>query len=289
MRRRTPLIPVDSPLYKLIEYILLVIGCFLVAASFNVLLLPNQIASGGVSGLSVIAEKQWGIEPAITQWALNIPLFFAGVLLLGRAYGLKTAVGSVVLPLFVWLTSDWQPMTENPLLAAIFGGIGVGAGIGVVFRGRGSTGGLSVAASILHKFSGLSLGHAVAVFDGLVIVGAGIVFGLEQALYALIGLFITSKVIDVVQLGLSSSKVAFIISQQPEKVAKAVLYELDRGLTKLSGRGGFTDESRTVLMVVVGQTEVTKLKAFVMSLDPNAFIIISNASEVLGEGFKLEG
>lgn len=269
------------------EYGYLFLGSLVIALSFNLFLLPNQVASGGVTGLSILAEAVFGIEPAITQWVLNIPLFLAGLIFLGRQFGLKTAVGSFVLPLFVLLTSNLRPPTDDLLLASIFGGMGVGTGLGIVFRGRGSTGGLDVAAQLIYRFTGISLGLAVALLDGAVIVTAGFVLSAEKALFALIGLYVTSKTIDLVQLGLGYSKVAFIISERPDDVSRAVLEDLDRGLTKLEGRGGYTDTERIVLMVVVSQTEVTRLKELVKDIDPSAFIIISETREVLGEGFKL--
>jgi uncharacterized membrane-anchored protein YitT (DUF2179 family) len=270
------------------SYLLLVIGSLITAVSFNMFLLPNGIASGGVTGISVIVDQYWAIPPAYTQWALNIPLFAAGLLAFGRGYGVKTAIGSILLPLFVLLSSHVESPTHDPLLSAIYGGLGVGLGIGLVFRGRASTGGLSIAAQILHRYTGMRLGLAVAAFDGLVILSAGVLISLENALYALIGLFVTTKVIDVVQTGLQTSKAAFIISNEPEKVAAAILHELDRGLTRLHGEGGYTGQSRPVLLAVVGQNEVMKLKALVQDADPNAFVIISNTAEVLGEGFQYD-
>lgn len=267
----------------------LLAGSLIVALSFNLFLVPNGIASGGVSGVSILVKELAGITPAVTQWALNIPLLLAGVLLLGKKFGAKTALGSVVLPLFVLLTSSIPGPTHNPLLASIYGGIGVGLGLGLVFRGGGSTGGLDLAAQMLHRYTGLPYSLAVVCFDGCVIIAAGIVFGSpEVSLYALIALFVTSKTIDFVQNGLQLSKVAFVISGKPEAVADAILHDLDRGLTRLDGHGGYTGEGRTVLMVVVSQNEVPKLKRLVRSIDAGAFVIISNTAEVLGQGFKLE-
>lgn len=268
-----------------LNYTALLIGSFLIALSFNLFLLPNKIASGGVSGISVIINDLFDVPPAYVQWTLNIPLFLAGIVVLGKQFGVKTAVGSVLLPLFVLLTSHWEPPTHEPLLGAVYGGLGVGIGLGLVFRGRGSTGGLDVAAQILHRLTGIRLGLSVAVLDGLVIASAGIFISLENALYALIGLFVTSKTIDFVQTGVQSSKAAFIISKNPQLVSDAILHDLDRGLTRLQGVGGYTGEDRPVLLVVVGQNEVTRLKLLVRDADPDAFVIISNAAEVLGEGF----
>lgn len=289
MRRKTPAIRIGSPLHQVIEYGLLLAGCLMIALSFNLFLNPNQIASGGVAGISTIIQQTLGIEPAVMQWIINIPLFILGMLFLGGQFGVKTAVASVVLPFFVLLTRDLGPLTTNALLATIYGGIGIGAGLGVVFRGRGSTGGLDCAAQLIHKWTGLGYGIAVAMLDGAVILTAGVVFSPEKALYALIGLFVTTKTIDVVQIGFRYSKVAFIMTKEMEGIRDAILFELDRGLTLLDGRGGYTGEDRPTLMVVVSQTEVTRLKTIVRSVDPNAFVILTDAHEVLGEGFKLQG
>ncbi len=272
-----------------IEYGLLLLGSLLVAISFNIFLNPNEVASGGVSGISIIVRQLLGIEPAVTQWALNIPLFIAGTWLLGKHFGIKTLIGSIVLPLFVWFTRGLPPLTDNLLLASIYGGMLIGLGLGLVFRGRGSTGGLDLAAQIVHKYTGISLGLCVAMLDGMVILTAAFVFSPEKALFALIGLFVTSKTINIVQLGMAYSKVAFIISDRAEAIREVILYELDRGLTSLRATGGFTGEDRTVLMVVVGQTEVSRLKDLVRRTDPGAFVILSDTNEVLGEGFKRYG
>jgi len=280
------LIPINGPLRQTVDAIFIIVGSFIMALSFNLFFLPNHIASGGVSGLSVLAQAWLGIEPAFTQWALNIPLFVLGFWLLGRDYGIRSLLGSVILPLFVFLTKDWPIPTSNPLLASIYGGIGVGIGMGLVYRGRGSTGGLTIVAQLLQKYSGLSFSVCVVLLDAIVISSAALVLSLEQALYALIGLYVTGKVIDAIELGFSFTKVAYIISDHTEPITKAILEDLDRGLTKLTAEGGYTGEHRTVLMVVVGQSEIPRLKTVVQSVDPNAFVIISNAHEVLGEGFR---
>ncbi|MHA6481247.1 YitT family protein [Paenibacillus sp. strain BS8-2] len=282
LKRRNP------RLYAVWNVVQLLVGSFIVAISFNLFMVPNGIASGGVSGISILVQELTGFVPALTQWAINIPLFVAGVLLIGRKFGAKTLLGTLVLPLFVLLTSHLPSPTDNPILASIYGGIGVGLGLGLVFRSGGSTGGLDLAAQILHKFTGLPYSLAIVCFDGCVIIAAGIIFSPEVSLYALIGLFVTSKTIDFMQNGLQLSKVAYIISGHTEEVALAILNDLDRGLTRLDGHGGFTGEGRTVLMVVVGQNEVSKLKQLVRDIDPGAFVIISNTAEVLGQGFKLE-
>ncbi|MBP1992657.1 YitT family protein [Paenibacillus eucommiae] len=276
----------ESPAHKVLEYLMLIVGSLIMATSFNLFLNPNQIASGGVAGISTILHHETGLNPAVIQWAMNIPLLIFGLWLLDRQYTLKAAVGSIIFPLCVLLTSHLEAPTHNLLLASIYGGMGIGLGLGIVFRGKGSTGGLGLAAQILQLYTGISLGFAIALLDGLVIVTSGFVFTAENALYALIGLFVTSKTIDVVQLGFRYSKVVFIISEHTDAIREAILYDLDRGLTELNGSGGYTGAARTILMVVVNQNEVSRLKALVKSVDAQAFVILSATNEVLGEGFK---
>ena len=177
-------------------------------------------------------------------------------------------------------------MDIDPLLGSLFGGIGVGLGLGIVFRGNASTGGTDLAAQIIHKYTGLSLGTCVALIDGLIVLSAAIVFDIERGLYALIGLYVTSKTIDLVQVGIGRSKMAMVITNRQEEVREAILNKIDRGVTKLSAYGGYTDQERRIIMCVVDQTEFTKLKQLVQSIDPSAFVIVMDASEVLGEGFK---
>ncbi|NEX77464.1 YitT family protein [Bacillus thermocopriae] len=269
-----------------VDYLLVLIGSAIIAIAFNVFLLPNQVASGGVSGISTILKAVFGFEPAYVQWAFNIPLFIAGVILLGKQFGVKTLVGTVFLPFVVFLTKGWQPWTHDALLGALFGGIGVGIGLGIVFRGKGSTGGTDLAAQIINKYTGFSLGRCVVMIDGLIVLTAAVVFDIEKALYALIALYVTSKTIDLIQVGFGRSKMAMIITNKQEEIREGILNKIDRGVTKLSAYGGFTDHERPVLMCVVDQTEFTKLKQLVKSLDPSAFVIVMDAAEVLGEGFK---
>ncbi|MDM5330293.1 YitT family protein [Neobacillus sp. CF12] len=269
-----------------LEYINVLIGSAIIALAFNVFLLPNQIASGGVSGISTILLSVLGWEPAYVQWSFNIPLFIAGVVLLGKQFGVKTLVGTLFLPFVVFLTKNIEPWTNDALLGALFGGIAVGLGLGIVFRGNASTGGTDLAAQIITKFTGLTLGTSVVLIDGLIVISAALVFDIERGLYALIALYVTSKTIDLVQVGFGRSKTAMIITSKQEEVREGILNKIDRGVTKLSAYGGFTDNERPVLMCVVDQREFTKLKQLVKSLDPTAFVVVMDASEVLGEGFK---
>ncbi|RTR36343.1 YitT family protein [Robertmurraya yapensis] len=281
-RNHTP----NPRIKKIFEYIYILLGSAIIALSFNLFLLPNQIASGGVSGISTITDSVFGWEPAYVQWAFNIPLFVAGVIFLGKQFGFKTLIGTIFLPFVVFLSNDMEPWTNDPLLGALFGGIGIGLGLGIVFLGKASTGGTDLAAQIINKFTGFSLGTCVAIIDGLIVLTAAIVFDIERGLYALIALYVTSKTIDLVQIGLGRSKMVMIITGKQAEVSEGILNKIDRGVTKLSAYGGYTDQERPTLMCVVDQTEFTKLKQLVRSIDPTAFVVVMDASEVLGEGFK---
>src|SRR5690606_3432856 len=268
-RKRRPQ-EVHPTLQKVKEYIYILLGSATVALSFNLFLLPNKVASGGVSGISIILHTLFGWEAAYVQWAFNIPLFIAGVIFLGKVYGARTLIGTLFLPFVVYLSRNLEPATVDPLLGALFGGIGVGLGLGITFRGNASTGGTDLAAQIVHKFTGISLGKCVASIDGLIVITAGLVFDIESGLYALIGLFVTSKTIDLVQVGLGTSKMALIITSHQDEVRREIFAKLDRGVTKLTGYGGYTDDERPVLMCVVDQKEFTKLKQVVRSIDTSA-------------------
>ncbi|WP_085521275.1 YitT family protein [Tuberibacillus sp. Marseille-P3662] len=281
-----------SPVLRLfMDYIYVLIGSAFVGIAFNVFLLPNRVASGGVSGISTIVHWTLGWEASYVQWALNIPLFVLGVALLGSTFGylqyaLKTLVGTIFLPFIVYITSGWDAATHHELLGALFGGIGVGLGLGIVFRGNASTGGTDLAAQVIHKYTGISLGTCVACIDGLIVISSAVYLSIESALFALIGMYLTGKLIDVVQMGFNTSKLVYIISDQQTTLRSVILTEIDRGITRIDAHGGFTENKRPMLMCAVSQSEITKLKHTVKAVDPTAFMIVTNAVEIVGEGFE---
>ncbi|MFC7392284.1 YitT family protein [Scopulibacillus cellulosilyticus] len=278
----------DPKVILFLEYLEILIGATIVGLVFNLFLLPNKIAAGGVSGISTILFGLFHWNPSYVQWAFNIPLFFLGIILLGKEFSIKTLVGTAFLPLVIYLTEDIQPITYNHLLGALFGGIGLGFGLGIVFRGKGSTGGTALIGQIIHKYTRLSLGICMVMIDGSIVVLSAFVFSLEQALYAIISIYLSGKMIDVVQVGLSYNKLALIISEKEEEIRQVIFAEIDRGVTKIAGIGGYTNTARPILMCVLDQSELTKLKQLVNRVDPAAFVIISNSVEVLGEGFNQE-
>jgi len=271
---------------RALSYLWVIVGTLGTALGLDLFLVPNQIAAGGVSGLATITYHWFGWPVGLVVLAINIPLFLASLRTLGGEFGIKTIVGTVSLSFWTDLLAGVvRPLTEDPLLAAIYGGILAGAGMGVCFRAGGSTGGTDMAARMLAHYTTISTGRALLLADGLVIALAALAFSPELALYALLAVFLTGKAIDFVQEGQSYAKAAYIISSRSDAIGRAILTELQRGVTALHGKGLYTGLSREVLLVIVSRSEVTQLKALVSRFDPRAFMAIHDVHEVLGEGF----
>ena len=271
-----------------VDYVYIIFGSFLTAIAFQVFLLPNNIVSGGVSGLSIAANAMFGWSPSLFQYSLNIPLLVLCFVLLGKAAGYKTILGSLLLPFFLSFIGHFPPLTSDPLLAALFGGGLTGLGIGIVFRAKASTGGTSIIVQILYQFLHLQLGLSTIMVDGLVILIALLVFDVETVMYSLIALFIVSRTIDLVQLGFNRNKNVFIISDNPQDIREEILHTMQRGVTNLGIRGGYGNTDKDMLMAVIQEREFTLLKETVLKADADAFVVAMPASEVLGRGFSLE-
>jgi uncharacterized membrane-anchored protein YitT (DUF2179 family) len=264
-------------------------GSFILAAAMNMFLIPNRLAAGGVSGLAVILFHTLRLPVGLTIIAANIPLFIAAYILLGRRVVMQSVLGTLFFSAAIELTAlspYFGMVTEDLLLASVYGGVIMGIGLGLVFRFRASTGGTSLLSLILNKVAGLTTGQAILGAD-LVVIGLAIfVFGSEVAMYAALSLFISSWVIDLVQEGFSLAKAALIITTRGEEINRRLIRDLARGVTRLEGQGGYTGEQRDLLLCVVTRPQVTQLKAIIHEVDPRAFVIIGSASEVHGEGFK---
>lgn len=269
------------------EFIFLVLGIFLTALGLDMFLIPNKIAAGGVSGIATILYYLFKFPVGMVMLVINIPLFIASIKVLGMGFGFRSLFGTVVLSFFVDVMAGRVPVpTHDHLLASLYGGVLTGIGIGIVFRNKGTTGGTDLAAALINKWSPLTFGQSLMSIDAMVILAAGIVFSPESALYALITVFVTSRLIDVVQEGVGYAVAAFIISAKHEEIAKTILEQMDRGATSLKGRGVYTGSERDVILSVVAKSEITTLKEIVYKVDPKAFVIVTEAHEVVGEGFK---
>ena len=264
---------------------LIIVGCIIAGLAFTLFLRPNGIVPSGVVGVSLILGKSFGIEPAYTQWVLNFIAVGLGAWWLGREFLVRSLAATILLPLVVFLTRNIHPLTNNMLLAAICGGVSVGIGVGLVFRGNSSIGGFSTLALALQKSTGLTMDKIFIVLDGLVVLCAALTFSAEQVLCALVCITLAGRTIRGVLTGFGTSKVAMIVSAHAEEICAAILRDIPLGVTKLAGQGGYTGESRQVLMTVMRPMEMVRLKDTVRAIDPTAFMIFCDASEVLGYGF----
>ncbi|MDW7675798.1 MAG: YitT family protein, partial [Bacillota bacterium] len=263
-------------------------GCIIAAAGLVFFLVPNKIAAGGVSGLATVIFHVTGLPVGMTMLAFNIPLFIFGVKKLGVGFGIKSLFGTILLSVSIDLMELWtSPLTEDPLLASLYGGIVVGIGLAIVFRFKGTTGGTTLAAQLFHaRFKQISIGQSLLIIDFIVILLAGIAFNIELALYALIAIFVTAKAIDVIQEGVGYAKACFIISDKAPQIADAIISQIDRGGTMLDGYGIYTGKDRQILISVISRNELSELKRIVYCIDPKAFVIVTDANEALGEGFN---
>ncbi|AIF53622.1 YitT family protein [Pelosinus sp. UFO1] len=269
------------------DYLGITLGALITAISLNMFLIPNKIAAGGVSGLATVLYYLLNWPVGVIMLVFNVPLFIIGLKVLGARYGINTLFGAAMLSIMIDLTAPFTPvLTSDLLLNSLYGGVVGGIGMGLVFRSKGNTAGTALAAVILNKILGIRIGQAMMAADFFVIVFAGLAFkSAELSLYALISMFVTGQIVDLVQEGPSTSKAFFVMSNQPKQVAAAIINEMDRGVTVLQAKGGYTGESRETLLCVVSTSEVTQLKEVIYQIDPKAFVIVTTAHEVLGEGF----
>ncbi|MCF8001345.1 MAG: YitT family protein [Halanaerobiales bacterium] len=270
------------------DYLMITVGAIITALSLVILTVPNKIAAGGVSGVATILYHMFGFKVGIVILVINVPLFLVAIYVLGGRIGIKTLWGIIVLSLTVDILSPvLQPLTNEFILASIYGGVLAGVGMGLVFRGGGTTGGTDLIAALTsYFFPHFSIGQGLFLIDGLVIALAGIVFDVELALYAAITIFVSTKIIDIIQEGFNISKSVFIISDNSKEIKDEILIKMRRGVTALKGYGGYSGRDKDVLMVTINRAEITKLKNLIREIDEDAFVIMNEAHEVLGEGFK---
>jgi uncharacterized membrane-anchored protein YitT (DUF2179 family) len=270
-----------------IDFTGILVGSVILAVGMNIFMIPNMLAPGGVSGLAVVLYHLFRLPVGATIILLNIPLFIVGYLVLGPRVVIQSLLGTFLFSIAVEATAPYLPAaTDDLLLASVYGGVVMGIGVGLVFRYRGSTGGTGLLSLILAKAKGISPGQAMLWGDLVVLAAAVFVFGSEAAMYAAVALFVSVKVIDGILEGLGLAKSVIIITKSGEAINEKLLYELGRGVTWLEGHGGYTGQSREVLLCVVTRQQIATLKTIVRNIDPDAFVIIGNATEVHGEGFQ---
>ncbi|MDL2281373.1 YitT family protein [Selenomonadales bacterium OttesenSCG-928-I06] len=273
---------------KIKKYIVISIGCFILALGINLFLAPNNLLSGGVSGIAMCFYYLYKFPIGVVSIILNIPLFIAAYYFLSKEYVIVALYGLLFFSFSVDLTAFLQNyrVVDDILLAAIYGGIVSGTGSGLIFRFNGSTGGTDIIGSIMKKHYGLNIGMMSFSVNIFIMILAASLFGTKLAMYTLISMFVAGTVVDKVIEGFNRKKNVMIISEFDEKIADAILSEMHRGVTMLNGVGAYTRQDKKVLLVVVTTTQVPKVRLIVEKIDPKAFMIVTTAAEVMGRGFS---
>ncbi|MCU0484685.1 MAG: YitT family protein [Anaerolineales bacterium] len=274
----------------LADFLFIAVGALFQALAVRLFLVPANIASGGISGISQIINYYTGWPIGLMIFLGNIPLFLLGWRYLGGPrFALRTAFAVVAVSVSIDLLGLFLPsegLTSDMVLNTLYGGVVSGIGFGLVYRGRGTSGGSDILARVLNHWRGISISQSYLLTDSLVMFLAGLSFSWANALYALVSLYISGIAAEAVTEGSNVVRTAVIITNNPEPVVQHILESMERGVTLMEGRGGYTGAGRTVLYCVVTRSEVAQIKVLVREVDPNAFIVIGHAAEVLGEGFR---
>lgn len=268
----------------------LIIGCIICALSYAVFLIPHQIVPGGVTGIAMILHFLYQSPVGIIAIILNIPLFIIAIRVLGVGFGFKSLIAifftNLLIDFFVYSARITTP-TQNTVLAALYGGLLLGLGLGLIFRGEASTGGTDIVGQILNRYTNMSVGMWIMVVDFVVITLAGITTrSVELALLGYLALFLSSKIIDLVLEGMDYARAAFVISEKHTEIIDEIYDKMKRGVTILEGRSSYTKKERPVVMCVITKRETTFFKSLIKNIDEKAFVILTDVFEVLGQGFR---
>ncbi len=268
------------------KYLVLIIGSLIYSAGLEIFLVPNNIIDGGVVGISIMASYLTGIPFGVYMLVLNLPFLYLGYKQIGKTFAISTIISIIALSIFSEFLEPVPQITQDYFLAAIFGGIIAGAGVGLVIRQGGSLDGTEITAIILDRKTSFSVGEVVMFFNLFILGAAGFVFGWDKAMYSLVAYFIISKMIDVVLKGLDESYAVMIVSDEYEEIADALMHRLGRGVTYLHGQGAYTGDDKQVLYCVVTRLEVVKLKEIALEKDETAFVTINPVHDIVGGRFK---
>lgn len=270
------------------EGIEIVIGCLLMALGTALFLLPNQLSSGGFAGISTIIYYLLGMPLGLTMLALNIPLIILTIIKVGKEIAVKGILGTIVLSTFIDIFEKIEPLTEDRLLASIYGGILIGLGTAIVLKANASTGGTDLLSYIIRAFKPhFKTSNLIVIVDTTIVILNVLFFKeIEIGLYSAIAIYLMGKMIDIVFEGVYFTKTMFIVSNKYREIAQEIGQKLDRGSTAIYAKGTYTREKKMVLWCVASRGEVVRIKQIAQEIDPRAFIVISNAREAWGKGFK---
>lgn len=275
-----------------VDYLFIFMGTGIMALAIQCIFEPIGLVTGGFSGIAIIIRKmtagivEGGVPLWLTNLALNVPVFIAALIIKGRKFLGRTVIGTVLLSFWLYVIPQVDLTQGDYMLSAVFGGVITGIGIGFVLLAKATTGGTDMVSALIQKYvRHYSVVQILQVIDGMVVLAGLYVFGLKPALYAIVAIFITSKVSDALMEGMKYSKAAFIITDCYKEIADEIMTQLDRGLTGLDATGMYSGNKKTVLYCVVSKKEIVELKDIVAKIDPKAFVIVTDAREVFGEGF----
>lgn len=274
-----------------VRYFQIVLGCFIVCMGFNLFLIQAHLLTGGLSGVALIIYYLAGIPVGMQNIAYNLPIIYVAYRVFGKLYALDTILGTVVLSVIWDATAFLQEsvhITADPMLNAIFGGGLAGIGFGMIFRSNANTGGLDVVGAVVKKFWGIDVGTVIFVLNFIIVMGSAAIFTMQEALYTLVAIYVTAELTNRVAAGLNREKSIMIVSPRAQEICNDILANVHRGVTIIEGKGGFAREHKEILFVVVRLTQVSRVKTIVDHYDSQAFMIVSNTSEVSGKGFTLE-
>ncbi len=268
------------------DYVMLVMGALLAGYSFSAFFIPYDIAPGGVTGIATVLAEFLPVTVGVLSFIINAPLFLLGYKTVGWRFAVRSFIAMVLLSLFIDVLPN-KDISGDVMLASVFGGVLLGVGLGLVVRAGATTGGTDMAAMMLHSVLGfLSIPAILFAIDGIVVVIAAMVFGVEAALWALITLFVSSKVMDMIIKGFNTAMQFMIITRESDAIIARIHKDLERGCTQLSATGTYSGLPVGTLLCVVSRMETPRLKKIVAEIDPSAFVTVCDVHEALGEGFS---
>lgn len=270
------------------EAFLLIVGCFIMACGTSFFLLPNQLSSGGFAGLATITYYLLKIPLGTTMFALNIPLLILAYFRIGKKFLLKSLLGTSLLAFFIDILDQFPALTEDQFLGCVYGGIAMGIGTAIILKSSSSTGGTDLLSYIIRSYKPHYRTSSLIVGVDIIIVTLNVIFfrNIEIGLYSAITIYLMGKMIDIIFEGVNFTKMMFIVSDKYEKIAAEVGKKIDRGSTGIYAKGMYTNQDKMMLLCVGSRNEIAKIKQIAVSIDKKAFIIISNARETWGKGFR---
>lgn len=270
------------------DFFRIAIGTIIMAAGLELFLLPNQLSTGGFSGIAIIIYYILKVPVGTTILLLNIPLFIIAYFKVGKEFFAKAVIGTIFLSIFLNAFEKINPITEDRFLAFLYGSVIVGIGTAMVLKVNGSTGGTDLLANIIRSFKPhLKTGSLIVALDTIIIIANTFFFkDIEVGLYSALAIYILGKILDIFFEGINFTKMLIIISPKWEEISKKINEELRRGTTALYGEGMYTKEEKKLLLCIMSRSEIVEARKLIEKIDPTAFVIISNAREVYGKGFK---